>query len=147
MNVVVGMVAFAVPALIVNVSGARSEMAMATTLLFALGLLALLACVREFYIAGKGTLAPWAPQLPFTCASYSVRSRGLNGHSAMPGPHHRRFAAAAVNLQRGQSVDLTRRIANFRNKPRSERPRATISVRANALPVLASAACFNPKIE
>ena len=61
MNVGAGMVAFAVPALIVNVSGTRSEMAMATTLLFALGLLALLACVREFYIAGKGTLAPWAP--------------------------------------------------------------------------------------
>jgi len=56
-----GMVAFAVPALIVNASGTRSEMAMATSLLFALGSLALLACVREFYIAGKGTLAPWAP--------------------------------------------------------------------------------------
>jgi protein-S-isoprenylcysteine O-methyltransferase Ste14 len=26
-----------------------------------LGILFLLACVREFYVAGRGTLAPWAP--------------------------------------------------------------------------------------
>jgi protein-S-isoprenylcysteine O-methyltransferase Ste14 len=27
----------------------------------ALGVLLLLSCVREFYVAGRGTLAPWAP--------------------------------------------------------------------------------------
>ena len=58
-----GMVAFAVPALIANVSGTRPEIALAGALLFVLGLLALLACVREFYLAGKGTLAPWAPPI------------------------------------------------------------------------------------
>jgi protein-S-isoprenylcysteine O-methyltransferase Ste14 len=29
--------------------------------LFVPGIVLLLACVREFYVAGKGTLAPWAP--------------------------------------------------------------------------------------
>ena len=56
-----GMVAFAVPAPIANVGGASPDMSVSTILLFGLGLLALLASVREFYVAGKGTLAPWAP--------------------------------------------------------------------------------------
>jgi protein-S-isoprenylcysteine O-methyltransferase Ste14 len=29
--------------------------------LLAIGFAALLACVRDFYVAGKGTLAPWSP--------------------------------------------------------------------------------------
>lgn len=29
--------------------------------ILAAGLVVLLACVREFYVAGKGTLAPWSP--------------------------------------------------------------------------------------
>ena len=28
---------------------------------FVIGVVLLLACVREFYVAGRGTLAPWAP--------------------------------------------------------------------------------------
>jgi protein-S-isoprenylcysteine O-methyltransferase Ste14 len=56
-----GMVAFVLPVPIANFIRALPEIALGTILIFALGLLSLLACVREFYLAGKGTLAPWAP--------------------------------------------------------------------------------------
>ena len=55
-----GMVAFAVPWLIAR-GGARASYDAAGIVLLAAGTLLLLWCVREFYVAGKGTLAPWTP--------------------------------------------------------------------------------------
>ncbi len=56
-----GVVAFAVP-IVVGLSGGHRarHLPIAITLL-AGGTLLLLWCVREFYVAGHGTLAPWAP--------------------------------------------------------------------------------------
>jgi len=54
-----GMVAFAVPVAIGWRSPVRAPRLALVPL--ALGTLLLLACVREFYVAGRGTLAPWAP--------------------------------------------------------------------------------------
>ncbi len=56
-----GTVAFAVPLLILNPSG-TSTFAMSSGLpLVAAGSILLLWCVRDFYVEGKGTLAPWSP--------------------------------------------------------------------------------------
>ena len=55
-----GLVAFAVPLLLVRPVTARSFHA-AGMVPLAAGLLLLLWCVRDFYVAGKGTLAPWDP--------------------------------------------------------------------------------------
>lgn len=56
-----GMVAFAIPASWLWYSG-QTHLAQPLGLaLLALGTLALLWCVRDFYVCGRGTLAPWAP--------------------------------------------------------------------------------------
>ena len=56
-----GVVAFLVPYLVVG-PHARTHFPNAWGALpFGLGLVLLLACVREFYVAGRGTLAPWSP--------------------------------------------------------------------------------------
>jgi protein-S-isoprenylcysteine O-methyltransferase Ste14 len=56
-----GTVAFAVPVTIGVAAGRPLQhLAIAATLLLA-GTLILLWCVREFYAAGRGTLAPWSP--------------------------------------------------------------------------------------
>jgi protein-S-isoprenylcysteine O-methyltransferase Ste14 len=55
-----GIVAFAVPLLLLRPAG-RTRLEPDGALVLAIGCLVLLACVREFYVAGKGTLAPWAP--------------------------------------------------------------------------------------
>lgn len=56
-----GMVAFAIPAAwlwhTVNFEPTRPL----GLILLALGLAALLSCIRDFYVSGRGTLAPWAP--------------------------------------------------------------------------------------
>lgn len=56
-----GIVAFAIPVTI-GTSAARPvrHVAIAVAVL-CLGTVLLLWCVREFYVAGRGTLAPWAP--------------------------------------------------------------------------------------
>ena len=56
-----GVVAFAVP-IWIGISTRRPlrYVPLAATIL-ALGTLLLLWCVREFYVAGRGTLAPWSP--------------------------------------------------------------------------------------
>jgi protein-S-isoprenylcysteine O-methyltransferase Ste14 len=54
-----GMVAFAVPWLLVRPGTAPADPAGLIPL--ALGIVLLLWCVRDFYVAGKGTLAPWSP--------------------------------------------------------------------------------------
>ena len=56
-----GVVAFLVPAIVVWRRGAASGVRPLGMVHLALGVAALLWCVREFYVAGKGTLAPWSP--------------------------------------------------------------------------------------
>jgi len=55
-----GTVALAVPAAWLYVAGAQLAHPLALALLV-VGLGALLGCVREFHVRGRGTLAPWAP--------------------------------------------------------------------------------------
>jgi len=55
-----GMVAFVIPWLIARAETSGSYDAAGIGLL-AIGTSLLLWCVREFYVAGKGTLAPWTP--------------------------------------------------------------------------------------
>ena len=56
-----GIVAFAVPIGIgMSAHHPMRYVPLAATVL-ALGTLLLLACVREFYVTGRGTLAPWSP--------------------------------------------------------------------------------------
>ena len=55
-----GMVAFIVPALLVPSIQTR-VVHVEALVPFLAGLLVLLWCVRDFYVAGKGTLAPWDP--------------------------------------------------------------------------------------
>jgi protein-S-isoprenylcysteine O-methyltransferase Ste14 len=54
-----GMVAFAVPIWIGSRMPLRYPLLAAPVLIAGAGLL--LWCVREFYVAGRGTLAPWSP--------------------------------------------------------------------------------------
>jgi protein-S-isoprenylcysteine O-methyltransferase Ste14 len=54
-----GVVAFLVPFLFLGADTAFSNRW--GVLPLGVGIVLLLACVREFYIAGRGTLAPWAP--------------------------------------------------------------------------------------
>ena len=56
-----GVVAFALPIAIGTSAGRPVQHAAAGALVLSLGTLLLLWCVREFYVAGRGTLAPWAP--------------------------------------------------------------------------------------
>lgn len=55
-----GMVAFVIPALVIAPRDAR-PFNPAGLLLLLPGVVVLLWCVREFYSAGRGTLAPWSP--------------------------------------------------------------------------------------
>jgi protein-S-isoprenylcysteine O-methyltransferase Ste14 len=56
-----GMVAFAIPAVWLWRSGRLEPEHPAGLLLLAIGTAGLLWCVRDFYVHGKGTLAPWSP--------------------------------------------------------------------------------------
>lgn len=56
-----GLVAFAVPLLIVTVRRDAPSIDAPGLVPLAAGSILLLACVREFYVAGRGTLAPWSP--------------------------------------------------------------------------------------
>ena len=56
-----GVVAFAAPLAIVFTSAHPPGFARAGLLELTLGTAILLACVREFYVSGRGTLAPWSP--------------------------------------------------------------------------------------
>lgn len=69
-----GVVAFAVPLLLLrpaSVSGFTTPGA----IVLAAGCAVLLACVREFYVAGRGTLAPWAPPRVLVTSGLYRRSR------------------------------------------------------------------------
>lgn len=56
-----GVVAFAAPIAIGIAPGRPAQRAASGIAIVCLGTLLLLWCVREFYVAGRGTLAPWAP--------------------------------------------------------------------------------------
>jgi protein-S-isoprenylcysteine O-methyltransferase Ste14 len=56
-----GMAAFVVPAVWLWQTGHTQLVQPLGLLLLAFGVVALLWCVRDFYVSGKGTLAPWAP--------------------------------------------------------------------------------------
>ena len=55
-----GIVAFLAPALLLGSIGTRTPRGEGV-IVFLVGVLVLLWCVRDFYVAGKGTLAPWDP--------------------------------------------------------------------------------------
>jgi protein-S-isoprenylcysteine O-methyltransferase Ste14 len=56
-----GVVAFGTPIAIGISAGRPVQHAAAGITVVCLGTVLLLWCVREFYVAGRGTLAPWAP--------------------------------------------------------------------------------------
>ena len=56
-----GVVAIAVPAAWLHSSGQTTLVHPFGLLPLAIGIGALLWCVRDFYVSGRGTLAPWAP--------------------------------------------------------------------------------------
>jgi protein-S-isoprenylcysteine O-methyltransferase Ste14 len=56
-----GIVAFALPLLVFEPDWPPSPVDMIGLLPLIAGILLLLWCVREFYVAGRGTLAPWTP--------------------------------------------------------------------------------------
>ena len=56
-----GAVAFALPLLFLRPAGSAVAITTGGAIIVALGSVVLLWCVRDFYVAGKGTLAPWAP--------------------------------------------------------------------------------------
>jgi protein-S-isoprenylcysteine O-methyltransferase Ste14 len=56
-----GIVAFAIPALWMWRTNRMSVMHPAGVIVLLAGTLGLLWCVRDFYVSGKGTLAPWSP--------------------------------------------------------------------------------------
>ena len=56
-----GMVAFVLPVWIGTSSGRAPGYVAAAAALLSLGTALLIWCVREFYVAGRGTLAPWDP--------------------------------------------------------------------------------------
>src|SRR4051812_31874204 len=56
-----GVVAFAVPAWLASIDGRRGAGTWLGWIVVVAGAAILLWCVRDFYVAGKGTLAPWDP--------------------------------------------------------------------------------------
>ena len=56
-----GVVAFAVPLLLLRPDTAAWTISTPGAIVVAVGTILLAWCVREFYVAGSGTLAPWAP--------------------------------------------------------------------------------------
>ena len=71
-----GVVAFGIPILWIVHGRARLVHPLGIALLL-IGCIGLLWCVRDFYVSGKGTLAPWSPP------RYLVRG-GLYRHSRNP---------------------------------------------------------------
>src|SRR5215510_14664457 len=56
-----GLVAFAVPITALFLTSHTRLVYPLGLILLVLGIVGLLWCVRDFYVAGRGTLAPWAP--------------------------------------------------------------------------------------
>jgi len=72
-----GMVAFVIPLLLITPAGRRHWVKPWGLVPLGLGLVVLALTVREFYVAGRGTLAPWSP--PRTLVT-----SGLYRHSRNP---------------------------------------------------------------
>jgi len=72
-----GVVAFAVPLLLLRPEGAGWMISTPGVLVVAVGAMLLAWCIREFYVAGSGTLAPWAPPKRLVVS-------GLYGYSRNP---------------------------------------------------------------
>jgi protein-S-isoprenylcysteine O-methyltransferase Ste14 len=58
-----GTIGFAIPLLLIEPDWRGRGFSLVALIPLLLGLLLLLACVREFFVSGKGTLAPWSPPL------------------------------------------------------------------------------------
>ena len=56
-----GVVAFLVPLMLLRPEAAGWTISTSGAILVTVGTVLLASCVREFYVAGSGTLAPWAP--------------------------------------------------------------------------------------
>jgi protein-S-isoprenylcysteine O-methyltransferase Ste14 len=56
-----GVVAFIIPPLLAAIDPWRREAFLPGALVMLLGVVLVLWCVRDFYVSGKGTLAPWDP--------------------------------------------------------------------------------------
>jgi protein-S-isoprenylcysteine O-methyltransferase Ste14 len=56
-----GVVAFIMPPVLALIDPWRTGVFLPGALLVLLGMVLLLWCVRDFYVSGKGTLAPWDP--------------------------------------------------------------------------------------
>src|SRR5262245_37642471 len=56
-----GVVAFAIPLLWLQSAGYRHLAHPGGLVILVMGVAGLLWCVRDFYVSGKGTLAPWSP--------------------------------------------------------------------------------------
>ena len=56
-----GVVAFAVPLLLLRPAGRAFAFTPVAVLVLGSGLVILVWCVRDFYVIGRGTLAPWSP--------------------------------------------------------------------------------------
>jgi protein-S-isoprenylcysteine O-methyltransferase Ste14 len=56
-----GVVAFALPVLLASVTGDPARFHLDGLAVILPGAALLLRCVRDFYVAGRGTLAPWSP--------------------------------------------------------------------------------------
>lgn len=56
-----GTVAFIVPLWIATLDGSRRTFHPVSLPILAVGIFLLLWCIRDFYVAGRGTLAPWSP--------------------------------------------------------------------------------------
>src|SRR5882762_2663086 len=70
-----GIVAFALPIAIGTSAGRPVQHVTIAAAVLGLGTLLLLWCVREFYVAGRGTLAPWAPPKHLVTTGPYRRSR------------------------------------------------------------------------
>jgi len=70
-----GVIAFALPLALAPRAPATGMIHWAGPMLVATGTTLLLWCVRAFYVAGKGTLAPWAPPRELVTAGPYRRSR------------------------------------------------------------------------
>lgn len=70
-----GVFAFALPAYFAFGNASPSGWQLMGFLPFAIGFLGLLTCVREFYVAGKGTLAPWSPPKHLVRTGFYLYSR------------------------------------------------------------------------
>jgi protein-S-isoprenylcysteine O-methyltransferase Ste14 len=78
-----GMVGFALP-IWIGISAGRPVRYMALAVVpLCLGTLLLLWCMREFFVTGRGTLAPWdPPEHLVTTGLYRVSRRGVGPSAA-----------------------------------------------------------------